>query len=208
MPLTDDAKAEIEPAVPRLRDLAEDGDRFLFLATRTNRSRQTAEALRAAIDPQAPSVEAAWGLRNPDLYLAGERVEMMSKAEAIAAQFTRRPMTPEAVLAHPFFKGFLTAPDRIEYWLTHETPPGESAAAVARRILQFAHSFTASVEGDMVVACVSHSPVLRAIVVHGLGLKDPGEPGWVEAIDISVTPSEMKYRFRDTEGTLRPAFLY
>lgn len=208
MPLTDDAKADIELAVPRLRDLAGEGDRFLFLATRTHRSRQTAEALRAAIDHDAPAVEPAWGLRNPDLYLAGERVEMMSKPEAIAGQFTRRSMTPEAVMAHPFFRGFLTAPDRIEYWLTHDAPPGENAAAVARRVLQFAHSFTASVECDLVVACVSHSPVLRAIVVRGLGLADPGEPGWMEGINISVSPTEMTYRFRDHEGTLRPDFLY
>ena len=208
MPLTDDAKADIDRAVPRLRALAGEGDRFLFFGTRTHRSRQTAEALRAAIDPDAPAVEPAWGLRNPDLYLAGERVEMMSKPEAIAGQFTKRPMTPEAVRAHPFFSGFLTAPDRIEYWLTHDTPPGENATAVARRVLQFAHSFTASVEGDMVVACVSHSPVLRAILVRGLGLSDPGEPEWVEAIDLTVSATEMTYRFRDQDGALRPDFLY
>lgn len=204
MPLTEDGKADIEAAVPRLRALARDSEKFLFLATRTNRSRQTAVALRAAIDPDAPAVEPAWGLRNPDLYLAGERVEMMSKAEAIAAQFTTRPMTPEAVSAHPFFNGFLTASDRIAYWLTHEAPPGETAAAVARRVLQFAHSFAYSVEGDMVVACVSHSPVLRALLVEGLGLVDPGEPGWVEAVNINVSPDEMRYQFRDREGAVRP----
>jgi broad specificity phosphatase PhoE len=203
MHLTEDGKADIEAAATRLRSLAPAGENVLFLATRTNRSRQTAEALRAAIDPGAPSVEPAWGLRNPDLYLAGERVEMMSSADAIAAQFTSRPMTPEAVLAHPFFNGFLSAPDRIGYWLTHKAPPGETAAAVARRVLQFAQSFTHSVEGDMVVACVSHSPVLRALIVEGLGLRDPGEPGWVEAVNLHVSPTEMTYQFRDQEGRVR-----
>src|SRR6056297_3399152 len=143
MPLTADSSADIDAAADGLRALGRDGDRFVFLATRTHRSRQTADALRSAIAPDAPGVEPAWGLRNPDLYLAGARVEMMSTAEAIAAQLTYTELTPDEVFAHPFFHGFLTADDRIGYWLKHEDPPGETAALVGRRVLQFARSFAA-----------------------------------------------------------------
>lgn len=203
MPLTADAGSDIEAAVPGLRALAEPGDRFCFLATRTNRSRQTAETLRRIIAPDTPEVEPAWGLRNPDLYLGGARVEMGSTAEFLASQCEHVPITPEAVLAVPFFHGFLTAPDRIEYWLNHEEPPGESATAVAKRVLQFAASFRdADLGQNLVVVCVTHSPVMRAILTKGLALVDPGEPGWVEAIVIEARDDGMRFRFRDKAGAV------
>lgn len=203
MPLTPDSNADIEAAVPRLRALGNEGDRFLFLGTRTNRSRQTAEALRAAIDPTAPEVQPAWGLRNPDIYLAGSRVEMGSTPDFFASQCEFANMTPDAVLEQTFYRKFLTAPDRIEYWVKHTSPPGEDAAAVARRVLHFARSFRAiEGEGDMVVACITHSPVMRAVLTQGLGIVDPGEPGWVEEIVLEVTEEAMRYRFRDYTGTL------
>lgn len=203
MPLTEDSNSDIEAAVPRLRALGGQGVKFLFLATRTHRSRQTAEALRAAIDPDAPEVKPAWGLRNPDIYLAGSRVEMGSKAEFFASQCEFLDISPEDVMARDFYRGFLEAPDRIEYWLTHETPPGENAAAVAHRVLEFARSFTAANLGsDLVVAAVTHSPVMRAILTEGLGLVDTGEPGWVEEIVLDVTESGMTFRFRDETGSV------
>lgn len=198
MPLTEDSNADIQAAVPRLKAL---GNRFLFLATETHRSRQTAEALRAAIDPSTPEVRPAWGMRNPDLYLAGSRVEMGSKAEFFASQCAFLDMTPDLVNAQAFFTGFLTAPDRIEYWLFHDTPPGENAAAVAKRVFQYAQSFLAAgLSEDLVVASVTHSPVMRAILHKGLGLADTGEPNWVEAIILEVTPEGMTYRYRDNTG--------
>lgn len=203
MPLTEDAAADIEAAVPRLRALGGEGARHLFLCTRTNRSRQTAEALRAAIDPSAAEARPAWGLRNPDVYIAGSRVELGSTAEFIASQAEFEEVSQETVLAHPFFGGFLGTPDRIGYWLEHPSPPGESAADVARRVMHFARSFAANPAGsDRVVACVTHSPVLRALVVEGLGLADPGEPGWVEAVDLHLSPDGISYSFRDRTGTL------
>ena len=204
MPLTDDSKSDIAAAVPKLRALGEEGADFRFIATRTHRSQQTAEALRQAIDPTAPEVLPAWGLRNPDVYLAGSRVEMGSKAEFFASQCEHLEMTPEKVMEHRFFRGFLSAPDRIEYWLTHETPPGENAAAVAHRVMAFAESFRAAQrEKDLVVACVTHSPVMRAIIVKGLGISDPGEPEWVEEIVVKMTPDETTFRFRNQTGVLR-----
>ena len=203
MPITEDSNSDIEAAVPRLQRLAEDGDQFVFLATKTHRSRQTAEALREAIDPNSPEVKPAFGLRNPDLYLAGSRVEMGSTAEFLGSQCEFLEMTPDAVQAHTFFSNFLSAPDRIEYWLTHETPPGENAAAVAKRVLQFAQSFLAAVRTrNLIVVCVTHSPVMRAILTKGLSINDPGEPGWVEEILLEVTPSEMRFKFREHHGSI------
>ena len=202
MPLTESGKAQIAAAVPGLRALSGPGDRFVFLATRTKRSQQTAEALRAAIAPDSPEVLAAWGLRNPDLYLAGERVEMVSTPAAFVAQLPDGALDEAGVLSDPFFGGFLSAKDRIEFWLTHSNPPGESAAAVSRRVLQFARSFTARLGDGLVIACVTHSPVMRALLVEGLRLDDPGEPGWVEAIDIEIDELGAHWRFRDREGRL------
>jgi len=203
MPLTEDSNTDIQAAVPRLRELASDGSKFLFLGTQTNRSRQTAEALRAAIDPAAPEVRPAWGLRNPDLYLAGSRVEMGSKLEFFASQCDIVEMTPDLVSAQTFFHEFLNAPDRIEYWVFHDSPPGEDAAAVAKRVLQFARSFLAAdAANDLVVCCVTHSPVMRAILHKGLGLADTGEPNWVEEIVLEVTDTGMSYRYRDNIGQI------
>lgn len=201
MPLTEDSDKDIEAAIKRLRKLSEGASEYRFLATRTNRSRQTAEALREALDPTAPEVLPAWGLRNPDIHLAGSRVEMGSKAEFFASQCEFLELTPDAVMLHPFYKGFLTAKDRIEYWLHHKAPPGEDAAAVARRVLQFAESFRAAdLEGDLFVVCVTHSPVMRAILEQGFGIPDPGEPGWVEEIVLELMEGETLYRFREHNG--------
>ncbi len=203
MPLTEDSGKDIQTAVQKVRSLTPAGTTFRFLATRTHRSQQTADALRQALDPNAPSVLPAWGLRNPDVYLAGSRVEMGSKAEFFASQCEFLNMDPQAVMKHPFYHGFLTARDRIEYWLTHKSPPGETAADVAKRVLHFAQSFRAAdVNGHLFVACVTHSPVMRAILVEGLGIPDPGEPEWVEDILLELTESETTFRFRDYTGSL------
>lgn len=206
MPLTADSGADIQAAIPKLRAMIGQGDDVLFLATRTQRSQQTAVALRDAIAPEAPEILPAWGLRNPDLYLAGSRVEMGSTPEFLASQCEHLSLPRDAAAEHSFFGAFLTAPDRIEYWLHHETPPGENAAAVAKRVLQFAESFLdMPSHNDLVVACVTHSPVMRAILTKGLNLSDPGEPGWVEAIVIEVTRGGMTFRFRDHFGAVQHA---
>jgi len=203
MPLTEDSGKDVEDAVVRLRELANGASTYRFLATRTHRSRQTAEALREALDPTAPEVLPAWGLRNPDIHLAGSRVEMGSKAEFFASQCEFLDLTPDEVMEHPFYRGFLTAKDRIEFWLHHDTPPGEDAAAVAHRVLEFAESFrAAAIEGDLFVVCVTHSPVMRAILEQGLGIPDPGEPGWVEEIVLELDENGTWYRFREHTGKL------
>ena len=203
MALTEDSSGDIQAAIPRLQALAKPGATWRFLATQTNRSRQTAEALRTAIDPSTPEVLPAWGLRNPDIYLAGSRVEMGSLAEFFASQCEYFDMGPKDVLAQSFYSEFLNAPDRIEYWVHHDSPPGDSAASVAHRVVKFAESFRAVPgDGDLMVVCVTHSPVMRAILTKAMGLVDPGEPNWVEEIVFEVSDTAINYRFREFTGTI------
>lgn len=197
-PLAADSLAPVDTTAAVIRAAIGKGETVSFHSTRTQRSQQTADLLRDRIDAGAKDAVPAWGLRNPDLYLLGSRVEMVSTAEAFAAQLDEGAAGPDDVMAHPFFRGFLTAPDRIEYWLTHEAPPGETASEVARRVRHFALSFAipGARRPHHNAVCVTHSPVLRAVLTKWLGLADPGEPDWVEAIEISLAPTGATARFR------------
>jgi len=111
----------------------------------------------------APRVDRA--IRNPDLYVAGNRVEMVSAVEALAVQPPDDALTPEELDRHPFFSRFLTSPDRIGLWLAEDDPPGERGDAVAGRLLTWARSL-----GDTRRAyarrfiCVTHSGPMRALL--------------------------------------------
>ena len=158
-----------------------------LLSGATRRAQETAvgvgDGLRAAGAASVAGPDVAFALRNPDLYLAGARVDMVSSAGAFAAQVPW--LSAEDVLGVPFFAGFLTAPDRIEFWLRSPAPPGDDTAAVAARIVAFARSLgDAGTRADTVVA-VTHSPVLRAVGV-GLGLDDPGEPPYLTGFEVWV----------------------
>jgi broad specificity phosphatase PhoE len=157
-----------------------------LLAGSTRRAQETAAGVRDGLGAAGSPVsgpDIAFALRNPDLYLAGARVEMVSSAEAFAAQVPW--LEPADVLASPFFAGFLTAPDRIEFWLRSQRPPGDDAAGVATRIVAFARSLADRGTGADTVVAVTHSPVLRAVAV-GLGLEDPGEPAYLTGYAVSV----------------------
>jgi broad specificity phosphatase PhoE len=153
----------------------------------TRRASETAQGVRdglASAGVPAAGPDVAFALRNPDLYLAGARVDMVSSADALAAQVPW--LAADDVLAAPFFAGFLTAPDRIEFWLRAGDPPGDDAAAVAARIVAFARSLGDPGTGADTVVAVTHSPVLRAVAV-GLGLDDPGEPGYLTGYAVRLT---------------------
>jgi broad specificity phosphatase PhoE len=157
-----------------------------LLSGATRRASETAEGVRDGLSAAGGAVsgpDVAFALRNPDLYLAGARVDMVSSADAFAAQVPW--LSADDVLAAPFFAGFLTAPDRIEYWLRSSSPPGDGTAAVAARIVAFARSLGDRGTGADTVVAVTHSPVLRAVAV-GLGLQDPGEPGYLTGYAVSV----------------------
>jgi broad specificity phosphatase PhoE len=146
-----------------------------------------------AADPSTAvsSPRVAFALRNPDIYLGGERVDMVSTAEAFAAQVPG--MTVDDVLRVRFFSAFLTAPDRIGYWLRSVHPPGDDASAVAARVSAFAASLgdLGPAAPDTIIA-VTHSPVLRAVAVAFTGA-DPGEPPYLNGYLLEVR----------AEGTVR-----
>lgn len=155
----------------------------------TRRTRETAEAIIRGID--APELVTgpidAFALRNPDMYLAGARVNMVSAPKFLAEQVPG--MTPQQVEANQWWTGFLSAPDRIGWWLAQADPPGESSRDVARRLDRFARSF-----GDpgphtgRVVICVTHSPLLRSMLSVATG-EDPGEPDYVTGSVVEVSAS-------------------
>lgn len=181
------------------------GEIVHFMHAPTLRTRQTIEEIRTSIaETLSPGcgvdlldVREQGAIRNPDLYVAGQRVEMVSSAEALAEQLSAPHLDPATVSKHPFFSGFWAAPDRIGYWVDHPDPPGEDRAAVARRQMTFAMSLPAAREDRPVRYILStHSPVLRAILLAYLG-EDPGEPGYLEPIDLILPedgPSTLGFR--------------
>lgn len=203
VPLADDADEAIAVQADRLAALIGPDEHIVVLATATRRSLETAERLCARLAAGRPDMDIAVAriepaMRNPDLYLAGHRVEMMSTGDAVAAQLPPGLMSGAEVEAHPFFNGFFNAPDRIGYWLTHTDPPGENPAAVARRVLAYCRSLAdVSRSRATRIVAVTHSPVMRAVIVKAMGLADPGEPGWVEAVDLVVGRDRESFAFRD-----------
>ena len=205
VPLTDRGVAQ---ARKRGRSLAKDlsvGEMVHFLHAPTLRTRQTVEEIRAsmaeALGPDGGAdlleVTEQWAIRNPDLYVAGQRVEMVSSAEALAQQLSAPPVDPETLSEHPFFREFWASADRIGYWVEHPDPPGEGTVAVARRQMTFAMSLLDRPEDRPVRYVLStHSPVLRAILLCYTG-EDPGEPGYLEPIDLILSEngsSELRFR--------------
>lgn len=165
---------------------AEEGP-FLVLSGDTRRASQTAEKVAEGLVGSGASVEGpnvAHALRNPDLYLAGVRVNMVSSAEALASQVPG--LNPEDVAGLDFYPQFFVESDRIGWWLGHDSPPGEDTADVAARVEAFARSLAdPRPSRSPVVVAVTHSPLLRAVGLAALG-EDIGEPGWVSGLLLTV----------------------
>lgn len=154
----------------------------------TRRTRETADALIRGI-AEADRVEGpenSFALRNPDMWLAGTRVNMVSSAATLAAQVPG--MSEEQAAANPWWTHFFDAPDRIGWWLHQREPPGETAVELATRILRFARSMAdpGPVRGRTVIG-ITHSPVLRSVLLVG-GCGDPGELAYVTGADVRVGP--------------------
>lgn len=152
----------------------------------TRRTRETAEAIvRGLGDPtRVDGPHDNFALRNPDMYAAGTRVNMVSSAQSLADQVPG--MTPQQVEATPWWTTFFAAPDRIGWWLQQTEPPGENARDLARRIHRFARTFAdpGPHQGRQLV-CVTHSPVLRAVLSDATG-QDPGEPEYVTGAVLDI----------------------
>ena len=153
----------------------------------TRRTRETAEGILVGLEAggsHAMETADCFALRNPDLYLGGDRVSMVSTAGAFAEQ--TRHLTADDVIRVPFFREWLEHPERVGFWVAHRSPPGDTAASVSQRISAFAGSLAdvPAWRGKTVVA-VTHSPVLRALGLHQFGT-DPGEPALVTGYQLLV----------------------
>jgi broad specificity phosphatase PhoE len=148
----------------------------------TRRTLETAAAVaRGAREAGAEVLEegVAFPLRNPDLYLGGVRVTMVSSEAAFAEQV--RGFTEADVAKVTFFNEWLTVPDRVGWWVRHPDPPGDDAAAVAARITAWAASFADRHDAVEFTVAITHSPVLRAVAVDATG-SDTGEPEWLAGL--------------------------
>jgi broad specificity phosphatase PhoE len=164
-----------------------------FMHGGTTRARPTAAHFKTAYDAvsgaadSAVTVDGNTALRNPDLYLGGFRVNMVSSPEAFAEQVPS--LTPEEIGRSPWYREFLTSKDRVGFWAAHANPPGETAQNVGRRIEAFARSLAdvPAWHGGVVLG-TTHSPVLRSVALTFLG-HEPGEPSFLHGYSLSLMRS-------------------
>lgn len=214
VPLTELGKKVALDEGRKLGEKLVDHEKLYFLYASTNRTRQTAEKFREGILETIeknnrttitifePKKE--YAIRNPDIYLAGLRVELVSSAEALAEQVPSTGLTAEHLKYVPFWPEFWNSSDRIGYWLELENPPGENANEVARRIMNFVLSFySLPNKENLRFICATHSPVLRAFLNKYLLDEDPGEPEYCESINLQVlNESTCHIQFRSIEKTI------
>lgn len=206
MPLTEEGWREVADAGRRLSQLLVPGEIVSILYAPTRRTRETAIGLHRSIAATVTSTaqfsllepQMHMALRNPDLYVAGNRVEMVSNAEALAEQLPTSDVSIEQLSQLPFWQAFWSHQDRIGYWVNLHNPPGEDAKAVARRMLTFTMSLLdLPCQQPRRYICITHSPGMRAFLYHYLLGRDPGEPDYTETIDLdlsSTSPLVMSYR--------------
>lgn len=187
------------PITPAAREQAEDvgarlaGDlvgAVCVLTGETRRARETAEHLSKglqAADAVVDGPTVAHALRNPDLYLSGCRVNMVSSQEAFAEQVSG--VDADDITELDFYPQFVIERDRIGWWLQHPSPPGEGAPEIAARIEVFGRSFLNPYrENRSNVVAVTHSPLLRAVALRQMG-RDIGEPAWISGLLLEIDRS-------------------
>jgi broad specificity phosphatase PhoE len=185
VPVTDEGLQTATEVGRRLAARADGPVRVLSGETR--RTRETAAAVaRGARQAGAEVLEegVAFALRNPDLYLAGVRVDMVSSEAAFAEQVPGLEETDIPGIA--FFGEWLTVPDRVGWWVAHKSPPGDDAAAVAARIRTFAASLADREDSTAFTVGITHSPVLRAVALDVTG-SDTGEPRWLAGVEAEIS---------------------
>jgi len=207
--VTEQGLWEAEQSGRRMVASLEPTEAVSVLHTATLRSRETAYVLDRIMRAQPdlhpdvrfrePREEPA--IRNPDLYIGGMRVEMVSTAEAMAEQTEANGIGVDIIRVLPFYRDFFTVHDRVGYWIEHSAPPGENTDAVARRMMAFAASLSQLPrECPARYVCVTHSPLMRAFLTQYVTPEDPGEPEFMETIDLTFTRyGTVEIRFRETE---------
>ncbi len=195
LPVSGEGRQQVEAAGRQFSKKLIPGEVVSLLYAPTRRTRETAlllyssmiEVFDCAEQPEvylSPPME-HWAIRNPDIYVAGVRIELVSTAEALAEQLPPSSLGPQELAQLPFLRGFWADSDRIGYWVNHPDPPGEDADTVARRLLTFAVSLLdlPRVQPRRYI-CVTHSPAVRAFLRRYLLGHDPGEPGYLESVDL------------------------
>jgi broad specificity phosphatase PhoE len=193
VPVTD---AGLEAAIETGRRLGAHADGVIrVISGETRRTRDTAAAVAQGARERGAQVTedgVAFALRNPDLYLAGVRVDMVSTADAFAIQIP--DFRAESVARVAFFREWLEVDDRVGWWVAHDHPPGDAAGDVAARIRAFAASLVDRDDPGALTVGITHSPVLRACLVDATG-SDPGEPAWLAGLRVEISPDRL-VRFR------------
>jgi broad specificity phosphatase PhoE len=191
--LTERGARDAEAAGERLATALEPGTALELLHAPTRRALESAEAIRRGVVRAVPTdAEITVGhprsehaIRNPDLYVAGTRVEMVTSIEALGAQLPPGLLTTDAVANHEFFVRFWAAQDPMRVWLDEDDPPGERRSDVARRFFAYARSLTDLLaEHPRHYVCVTHSGPMRAILREYLTQQDSDEPEYAEAIEL------------------------
>ena len=163
------------------------GGLIRILSGETRRTRDTATAVARGAQEAGANVAldgVTFALRNPDLYVAGVRVDMVSSEAAFAAQIPGFEESDMAGIA--FIKEWLSVPDRVGWWVAHPDPPGDDASAVAARIEAFAASLADRQDTHALTVGITHSPVLRACALRATG-SDPGEPPWLAGLEVDIS---------------------
>ena len=216
VPVTEDGLKQAEAVGRQLAKEVNSHEDIFFLYAPTRRTRETAMAIRRGMEAGLGAADVQrqqqwhlfvptehWAIRNPDLYVGGNRIEMVGSAQAMAEQTESYGIDAERLLKIPFLRGFWEVHDSIGYWVNHADPPGEDADTVARRVLTFATSLLDLPRAQLRhYICVTHSPVMRAFLRRYLLGHDPGEPGYGESIDMLFAESgSLTLRFRDVSVT-------
>jgi broad specificity phosphatase PhoE len=199
LPVTEEGRRQVEEIGQQLGRELVSGEIVSLLHAPTRRTRETAlmlhESMRTAFeDVQHPLIHLSapiehWAIRNPDIYVAGTRIELVSTPEALAEQLPSSSLGLQELAQLPFLRGFWGDSDRIGYWVNHPNPPGEDADTVARRLLTFAISLLDLPRNQpRCYICVTHSPTMRAFLRRYLLGYDPGEPGYLEVVNVDFDP--------------------
>jgi broad specificity phosphatase PhoE len=195
LPLTEEGRRQVEAVGRQFSRKFMPGEVVSLLHAPTRRTRETALILYSSMvktleHGEQPEVYLSaptehWAIRNPDIYVAGVRIELVSTAETLVEQLPPSSLGSQELAQLPFLRGFWADPDRIGYWVNHPNPPGEDADTVARRLLTFAVSLLdlPRVQPRRYI-CVTHSPEIRAFVRRYLLGHDPGEPGYLASVDL------------------------